>query len=78
MKILQKNRASVAVAACVAVIAVAVIGLFMIVNQKTNVVQATPAVHTVLEFAGEYRIGDGAWHPYVKGEHISATDGDVT
>ena len=78
MKMLQKNRASVAVAACVAVIAVAVIGLFMIVNQKTNVVQATPAVHTVLEFAGEYRIGDGAWHPYVKGEHISATDGDVT
>ena len=29
-------------------------------------------------FEGEYRIGEGEWHPIIEGEHIPSTKGDVT
>ena len=41
-------------------------------------VQAMPAMVGGVCFVGEYRIGDGEWHPIVKDEHIPATQGDVT
>jgi hypothetical protein len=40
--------------------------------------QATPALIAKIYFEGEYRIEDGEWKPLVQGEHISATQGDVT
>ena len=44
----------------------------------TNSVQAFPTLHIDVYFRGEYRIADGPWQPYVEGEHIPATKGDVT
>ena len=41
-------------------------------------VQATPALMAQVYFDGEYRIEDGPWQTIVKGEHISASKGDVT
>ena len=40
--------------------------------------QSTPAMLASVYFAGDYRIGDGEWQKIVEGEHISATQGDVT
>ena len=40
--------------------------------------QAESALVAEVYFAGEYKIGDGDWHPIVEGEHIPATAGDVT
>ena len=44
----------------------------------SNSVQAGSTVNIELRFEGEYRIADGEWRPYVAGEHIPATKGDVT
>ena len=41
-------------------------------------VQAAPALVAQVYFDGEYRIEDGPWQTIVKGEHISASKGDVT
>ena len=41
-------------------------------------VQAIPALVAQVYFDGEYRIADGEWQPIEKGEHISASKGDVT
>ena len=43
-----------------------------------NSVQAESTVNIDVYFKGEYRIADGEWKPYVAGEHIPATKGDVT
>ena len=40
--------------------------------------QAMNAMYLSAQFQGEYKIADGDWHPYVKGEHIPANKGDVT
>ena len=45
---------------------------------KSNSMQAISALNIELYFEGEYRIADGPWKPYVAGEHIPATKGDVT
>ena len=45
-------------------------------NATSN--QAIPALVAQVYFAGEYRIADGQWQPIVEGEHIPATQGDVT
>ena len=44
-------------------------------NATSN--QAIPALIAQVYFDGEYRIADGQWHKIVKGEHISANDGEV-
>ena len=44
----------------------------------SNSVQAESTVNIDVYFKGEYRIADGEWKPYVAGEHIPATKGDVT
>ena len=46
-------------------------------NDSTSV-QAGQTVRIDLYFKGEYRVADGPWQPYVAGEHIPATKGDVT
>ena len=40
--------------------------------------QSLSPMHIELYFEGDYRIADGPWMPYVAGEHIPATKGDVT
>ena len=40
--------------------------------------QAMNAMYLSAEFVGEYKVADGNWQPYVKGEHIPANKGDVT
>ena len=40
--------------------------------------QAMNAMYLSAEFQGEYKVADGDWQPYVKGEHIPADQGDVT
>lgn len=45
---------------------------------NTNSMQAVPALVADVYFDGEYRIADGAWQKIVKGNHIPATEGDVT
>ena len=40
--------------------------------------QSMNAMYLSAEFQGEYKVGDGSWQPYVKGEHIPANSGDVT
>ncbi len=45
---------------------------------NANTSQAMPATAAQIYFDGEYRISDGQWQKIVKGEHISATKGDVT
>ena len=44
----------------------------------TNSNQASNAMVAQVRFYGEYRIGDGGWQEIVEGEHIPATQGDVT
>ena len=44
----------------------------------SNSVQAESTLCIEVYFEGEYRIADGPWKPYVEGEHIPATKGDVT
>lgn len=45
---------------------------------NANSSQAANPLMAQVYFAGDYRIGDGAWQPIVEGRHISATKGDVT
>ena len=40
--------------------------------------QAMNAMYLSAEFQGEYKVADGDFQPYVKGEHIPADKGDVT
>ena len=40
--------------------------------------QAMNAMYLSAEFQGEYKVADGDWHTYIKGEHIPANKGEVT
>ena len=40
--------------------------------------QAMNAMYLSAEFKGEYKVADGEWQTYRKGEHIPADEGDVT
>ena len=40
--------------------------------------QAMNAMYLSAQFQGEYKIADGNWQTYIKGEHIPANKGDVT
>ena len=51
---------------------------FLFWHNTTNSTQALPAFVLDVYFAGEYRIGDGPWKPIQAGQHISASQGDVT
>ena len=51
--------------------------LLLCFNEANNY-QAVSAIAAQVRFYGEYRIEDGPWQPIVEGEHISATEGDVT
>ena len=43
-----------------------------------NSTQAISASVAKVRFYGEYRIGDGPWQEITEGQHITASQGDVT
>ena len=45
---------------------------------SSNSTLASPALQAQVRFYGDYRIGDGPWQPISEGQHIPATQGDVT
>ena len=49
----------------------------LLFGQATST-QAINALIADVYFDGEYRIGDGPWQKIVAGQHIPATQGDVT
>ncbi|MGN1061321.1 MAG: hypothetical protein ACI4QN_06270, partial [Candidatus Coproplasma sp.] len=51
--------------------------IFIIVS-CTNTTQSLASVPFKVTFEGDYKIADGEWQPYVRGEKISAMQGDVT
>ena len=51
--------------------------LLLLLNNLRSM-QAMPAFIAQVYFDGEYRVADGEWQKIVKGEHIPATQGDVT
>ena len=60
----------------VVLLLLAAVVLLWHVNATSN--QAAPALVAQVYFGGEYRVADGAWQDIVAGEHIPATEGDVT
>ena len=69
------NRTYFLVAGIILLILTAVSLLWFNYN---NSMQSYSTVSIELYFEGDYRIADGPWQPYVAGEHIPATKGDVT
>ena len=62
----------------VGVIFVLLSAVVLLWHGNANSNQAIPALLAKVYFDGEYRIADGEWQKIVKGNHISATEGDVT
>lgn len=54
-----------------------VAGIFVWVGIRNSSQAGSPMIAGV-SFSGEYKIGDGEWRAYTKGEHIPADQGDVT
>ena len=69
-----KNKIFIGV--CISLLAV-VLCLFVYTGRDYGN-QAMNALYLSAEFQGEYKVADGDWQPYVKGEHIPADKGDVT
>ena len=71
--VFSKSHLQVALAAILIVCAVA-----LVLFSNSTSLQALPAMVADVYFEGEYRIGEGEWHPIIEGEHIPSTKGDVT
>ena len=56
----------------------AVVLCFFVYTGRNYGSQAMNALYLSAEFQGEYKVANGDWKPYVKGEHIPADKGDVT
>ena len=74
-KLKKINKTHLQVAGVMLLVALAAALLWF---NNTHSTQSIPALVGQVYFDGEYRIGDGEWHPIVEGEHISSTKGDVT
>ena len=46
---------------CIFVLIIGIVGLIIIINQKSNAIQSSPAVCVQIVFDGEYKIADGEW-----------------
>ena len=64
--------------ATISVCLLAVIIFFFVYTGRDYGNQAMNALYLSAEFQGEYKVADGNFKPYVKGEHIPADKGDVT
>ena len=71
--VLMKPHLQVALAVILIICAV-----WLVWFSNSTSLQAYPAMVADVYFEGEYRIGDGEWHPISEGEHIPSTKGDVT
>ena len=69
-----KNKIFIGI--CISLLAI-VLCLFIYTGRDYGS-QAMNALYLSAEFQGEYKVADGDWQPYVKGEHIPADKGDVT
>ncbi len=54
-----------------------VLSCTLVINALLHNSQAGWAIIPDIKFEGEYKIADGDWIPFVEGEHISATKGDI-
>ena len=54
------------------------LAVFLLWFYNSTSTQAVPALIAQVYFDGEYKVADGDWHKITDGEHIPATDGDVT
>ena len=54
------------------------LAVFLLWFYNSTSTQAVPALIAQVYFDGEYKVADGDWHKITEGEHIPATDGDVT
>ena len=72
----EKINKKIIIGVCVLVLAIVLFGFIYTGRDYGN--QAMNAMYLSADFQGEYKIADGDWHPYVKGEHIPANKGDVT
>ncbi len=61
---------------CISLLAIVLCTFVYTGRQYGN--QAMNAMYLSAEFQGEYKVADGDWQPYVKGQHIPANSGDVT
>ena len=79
MKIIaQKGMNKTVMLVSASLVAIFLFSLLFVWTGHRNSTQAIPALVIDIAFQGEYKIGDGAWHTIVEGEHIPATKGDVT
>ena len=62
----------------VGILLVLIAAALMIGISQAHSYEAVAALPAQVRFEGEYRIEDGPWQKVVKGQHISATKGDVT
>ena len=77
MIFLKENLGTkILIAVCVSLLAVVL--CFFVYTGRDYGSQAMNALYLSAEFQGAYQVADGDWHPYVKGEHIPANQGDVT
>ena len=56
---------------------IAIVSLLLLFDGDATNKQSLNALIPEIVFEGEYRVGDEGWKVYQKGEHISATKGDV-
>ena len=62
----------------ICILLLAIVLCFFVYTGRDYGSQAMNALYFSAEFQGEYKVADGNWQPYVKGEHIPADKGDVT
>ena len=74
----KKFRFNISVLPVIGVLLVFLAAVVLLWHGNATSSQAKPAMVAQVYFDGEYRVGDGSWHPIVPGEHIPATEGDVT
>ena len=72
----EKLNKKVFIGICISLLAI-VLCLFIYTGRDYGN-QAMNAMYLSAEFQGEYKVADGDWKPYIKGEHIPADKGDVT
>ena len=77
MKYIKQNlKKKIFIGICISLLAIVL--CFFVYTGRDYGSQAMNALYLSAEFQGEYKVADGDWQPYIKGEHIPANKGDVT
>ncbi len=72
----QNTNKKIFIGICISLLAIVL--CFFVYTGRNYGSQAMNAMYLSAEFQGEYKVADGDWQPYVKGQHIPANKGDVT